>query len=71
MDANEIRDMSDAEIEAKIEELGSKLLMERTRREQGYGQGTPESEAGPDYDRHRRLKRDIARLKTIKRERQL
>ncbi len=62
MRPEEIREMTDAEIEHKLEELSNELFELRLR-------GAYEELENPA--RIRQLKRDIARLKTIMRERQL
>ncbi len=56
MTAKEIRDLSAAEISAKIAELSDKLLQLRLRKQTGQVEKTHELRA---------LRKDIARLETI------
>jgi large subunit ribosomal protein L29 len=62
MRPEEIREMTDAEIQHKLDELANELFELRMR--SAY-------EELENPMRIRQLKRDIARLKTIKREREL
>jgi large subunit ribosomal protein L29 len=65
--SNEIRDMNDEEIDAKIKELGVELFRETAIKE--FGGMAYTADGNPN--RYAMIKRDIARLKTIKREREL
>ena len=62
MNANEIRDMTDEEIRNAIEDAKEGLMNLRFQ----WHQGTLE-----DYTQIRVLKRDVARLYTVLREREL
>jgi len=69
---NEIRDMSDEEIRYRLRELRTELMWERARKEQlksGYTRGARWGEGHPN--RYAMLRKDIARMETILREREL
>ncbi len=66
MKPSEIRDMNPDELDAKIRELGAQLVIERGRREAMKSSYTAE-----EPNRYAMLRKDIARLLTIKREREL
>jgi large subunit ribosomal protein L29 len=62
MKAFEIRSLTDQEIKAKLEETYEEIFNLRFQRVIGQAK---------DTNRHKLLKRDIARLKTVLNERQL
>lgn len=62
MKVTDIREMTDAQIDTQIENAREEMLNLRIQRELG---------ALEDYSRIQELKRDLARMLTIRREREL
>jgi large subunit ribosomal protein L29 len=62
MKVSDIREMTEAQIDAQIESAREEMLNLRIQRELG---------ALEDYSRFQELKRDLARMLTIRREREL
>ena len=62
MTPDKIRDLSDDELISQQQELGEKLFRLRFQMSVGQAEGT---------QKIRSLKKDVARIKTIQRERQL
>jgi large subunit ribosomal protein L29 len=62
MKVSDIREMTDEQIDAQVESAREEMLNLRIQRELG---------ALEDYSRFQELKRDLARMLTIRREREL